>query len=184
MNACSDISMNLFISRAFPFACDVHYVIYWHYIYSKLFARMSTYDNLKLDSQLCFALYAATHAVMRAYRCGLDAAGITYTQYLVMLVLWEEDGVAVGKIAAKLQLDSATLTPLLKKLEGAGFITRTRNKMDERIVEIKLTTKGNALQDDIVNVQKEVACNTGLDAIEFESLRQSLHTLANKMNLV
>jgi len=143
---------------------------------------MSTYNNLKLDSQLCFALYAATHAVTRAYRCGLDSAGITYTQYLVMLVLWEEDGVAVGKIAEKLQLDSATLTPLLKKLEVAGFVTRTRNKMDERIVEIKLTAKGNALQDEIANVQKGVACKTGLDDAEFESLRLSLHALAKKMN--
>ncbi len=141
---------------------------------------MSTYNNLKLDSQLCFALYAATHAVTRAYRCGLDSAGITYTQYLVMLVLWEEDGVAVGKIAEKLQLDSATLTPLLKKLEVAGFVTRTRNKMDERIVEIKLTAKGNALQDEIANVQKGVACKTGLDDAEFESLRLSLHALAKK----
>lgn len=143
---------------------------------------MSAYDNLKLDSQLCFALYAATHAVTRAYRCGLDAAGITYTQYLVMIVLWEEDNMAVGKIAEKLELDSATLTPLLKKLETAGFVTRTRNKMDERIVEIKLTTKGFDLQHNIAEVQNEVACKTGLAGAEFEALRLSLHALAKKMN--
>lgn len=143
---------------------------------------MSTYNNLKLDSQLCFALYAATHAITRAYRCGLDAAGITYTQYLVMLVLWEEDVVAVGKIADKLQLDSATLTPLLKKLEVAGFVTRTRNKLDERVVEIKLTEKGNQLQHQISDVQNEVACKTGLGDADFESLRLNLHALAKKMN--
>lgn len=143
---------------------------------------MATFENLKLDDQLCFALYAATHAITRAYRGGLDASGITYTQYLVMLVLWEHDGVAVGKIAEKLQLDSATLTPLLKKLEIAGFVTRTRNKLDERIVEIKLTKKGHALQQDIADLQHTVACNTGLNATEFASLRESLHALAHRMN--
>ena len=103
---------------------------------------MTEHANLKLDHQLCFALYAATHALTRAYRAGLEQAGLTYTQYLVMLVLWEGDNVSVGTIAHRLELDSATLTPMLKRLETAGFISRKRNRDDERVVEIKLTKSG------------------------------------------
>lgn len=143
---------------------------------------MLEHDNLKLDHQLCFALYAATHAVTRAYRAGLERAGITYTQYLVMMVLWEEDGVAVGKIADKLELDSATLTPMLKKLELAGFISRNRNKLDERVVEITLTEKGNRLQHDVASVQEGVACKTGLNEAAFKKLRADLHELVEKMS--
>jgi len=142
---------------------------------------MLEHDNLKLDYQLCFALYAATHAVTRAYRPGLERAGITYTQYLVMMVLWQEDGIGVGKIADKLELDSATLTPMLKKLEIAGFISRTRNKLDERIVEIALTQKGNQLQHEIAGVQEGVACKTGLNDEEFKKLRADLHLLVERM---
>lgn len=143
---------------------------------------MLEHNNLKLDHQLCFALYAATHAVTRAYRAGLERAGITYTQYLVMMVLWEEDGVGVGKIAAKLELDSATLTPMLKKLEVAGFISRTRNRLDERIVEITLTDKGNQLQHEVASVQEGVACKTGLNDEEFKKLRADLHQLVARMS--
>ena len=104
---------------------------------------MTAYENLKLDNQLCFALYAATHSLTRAYRSALEHYGITYTQYLVMLVLWENNDISVGKIAQRLELDSGTLTPLLKRLEVAGLIKRVRNIDDERIVEISLTEAGN-----------------------------------------
>lgn len=143
---------------------------------------MLKHDNLKLDYQLCFALYAATHAITRAYRVGLEKAGITYTQYLVMMVLWESDGIAVGKIAEKLELDSATLTPLLKKLEAAELVSRKRNKDDERIVEIYLTKDGNDLQGKVAEVQNGVACKTGLDDEAFEKLRTDLQTLATSMH--
>ena len=129
---------------------------------------MVDYNNLKLDQQLCFALYAATHSLTRAYRVSLEPLGITYTQYLVMLVLWESDGMSVGKIAQRLELDSATLTPMLKRLEVAGFISRTRNSKDERIVEIKLTEAGKQLQHEIAQVQLGVACKTGLSSTEFK----------------
>lgn len=143
---------------------------------------MTDYDNLKLDHQLCFALYAATHSLTRAYRVSLEPLGITYTQYLVMLVLWENDGISVGKIAQRLELDSATLTPMLKRLETAGFVTRVRNLKDERIVEIKLTATGNELQHVIAQVQLGVACKTGLSIGEFNQLKDSLHRLVETMS--
>ena len=140
------------------------------------------YENLKLDNQLCFALYSATHSLTRAYRNALESTGITYTQYLVMLALWENDNLTVKSVAERLDLDSASLTPILKRLEVAGFLTRQRNKSDERVVEIKLTDKGNILQDEVANIQKRVACQTGLPPDEFEQLKHSLHKLVQVMN--
>jgi MarR family transcriptional regulator, organic hydroperoxide resistance regulator len=142
---------------------------------------MAEYDNLKLDRQLCFALYAATHSLTRAYRVSLEPLGITYTQYLVMLVLWETDGISVGKIAQRLELDSATLTPMLKRLETAGFVSRVRNNKDERIVEIQLTAAGQGLKHEIANVQLGVACKTGLKSEEFDQLKDSLRRLVETM---
>ena len=143
---------------------------------------MANYDNLKLDHQLCFALYAATHSLTRAYRVSLEKLGITYTQYLVLLVLWEQDGIGVGKIAQRLELDSATLTPMLKRLEVAGFVTRLRNTKDERIVEIKLTGAGHQLQQELAEVQHGVACQTGLSENDFNQLKDSLHRLVETMS--
>ena len=143
---------------------------------------MTAYENLKLDNQLCFALYAATHSLTRAYRSALEHSGITYTQYLVMLVLWENNDISVGKIAQRLELDSGTLTPLLKRLEVAGLIKRVRNIDDERIVEISLTEAGNLLQHEIAQVQQVVACKTGLGIEEFKQLTDALHRLAITMS--
>ena len=97
---------------------------------------------LQLDNQLCFALYAANHAMHRLYRQRLKSLGLTYPQYLVMLVLWEQDGLAVGQIGERLKLDSATLTPLLKRLEAAGHLQRLRDTTDERRLRLQLTPKG------------------------------------------
>ena len=143
---------------------------------------MTNYENLKLDNQLCFALYAATHALTRAYRGALERSGLTYTQYLVMLVLWENDGISVGKIAHRLELDSGTLTPMLKRLEIAGMLKRLRNSDDERIVEISLTESGKQLQHEISAVQHGVACQTGLDLDEFKQLTDALHKLIDTMS--
>ncbi len=142
---------------------------------------MIKYENLKLDHQLCFALYAATHAVTRAYHDSLEQVGLTYTQYLVMMVLWENDAVSVGNIAQKLDLDSATLSPTLKRLELAGFIMRNRNKEDERIVKISLTEIGTALQYQAAKVQNGVECQTGLCHEDFIQLRSSLKKLVENM---
>jgi MarR family transcriptional regulator, organic hydroperoxide resistance regulator len=140
------------------------------------------YENLKLDNQLCFALYSATHALTRAYRNALESTGLTYTQYLVLLALWENENLTVKSVADRLDLDSASLTPILKRLEVAGFLTRQRNKADERVVEIKLTERGHALQDEVTNIQKRVACQTGLPADEFNQLKNSLHKLVETMH--
>ena len=143
---------------------------------------MSEYKNLKLDNQLCFALYAATHSLTRAYRSALERSGITYSQYLVMLVLWENNNISVGKIAQRLELDSGTLTPMLKRLETAGLVKRVRNIDDERIVEISLTEAGNLLQHEISKVQQGVACKTGLGIEEFKQLTDALHRLVDTMS--
>ncbi len=142
---------------------------------------MSEYKNLKLDHQLCFALYAATHAITRAYRSALENTGLTYTQYLVMLALWESDGASVNSIAQRLELNSATLTPMLKRLESAGFIVRSRSSIDERIVKIKLTDIGKNLKHEVAKAQQNVECQTGLCDQEFILLRESLHRLTETM---
>src|SRR6188768_3869885 len=101
---------------------------------------------LKLDQLLCFSLYGASMAVNRAYKPMLDELGITYPQYLVLNALWEEDGQAIGAIAERLALESSTITPLVKRLEAAGLLTRERNPHDERQVLARLTGEGRALQ--------------------------------------
>lgn len=138
---------------------------------------MQKYKNLTLDKQLCFAIYSATNAMTRTYRNALEKAGITYTQYLVLLVLLEENKLSVGKIANKLKIDSATLTPLLKRIESAGIVTRKRSHTDERIVEVELTGKGLGLQQEISQIQKEVQCKTTLSKDEFETLKHYLDLL-------
>ena len=99
-------------------------------------------DHLKLDKQLCFPLYAASNLLVKVYRPLLEPLGLTYSQYLVMLVLWERDSVSVGDLGHCLYLDSGTLTPLLKRMENSGFINRRRDSNDERRIIIKLTNKG------------------------------------------
>lgn len=139
---------------------------------------MSEHENLKLDNQLCFALYAATHSLTRAYRSALESSGITYTQYLVMLVLWEKNNISVSKIAKRLELDSATLTPMLRRLETAGLINRKRSIDDERLVEISLTEAGNLLQGEVAQIQHSIASKTELSIEEFNHLKDALHQLA------
>lgn len=101
---------------------------------------------LRLDNQVCFALYSASHAMSKAYKPHLDALGLTYPQYVAMLVLWERDGLTVSEIGERLYLDSGTLTPLLKRLEAAGYISRLRDAADERRVLIQLTAAGRKLK--------------------------------------
>lgn len=139
--------------------------------------------TLHLDNQLCFALYAATNAITRAYRAPLAQLGLTYPQYLVLLVLWEPDRNAhtVKGLANALQLDSSTLTPLLKRLEGAGFVTRERQADDERVVQISLTAAGRALRTPVAAVQQDVACRTRLNDAEFFDFRSRLHELVSTL---
>lgn len=113
-------------------------------------------DALKLENQLCFPLYAAARKVTGAYTPFLKPFGITYTQYIVFMVLWEKDDITVSELGKKLYLDSGTLTPLLKKMEKEGFLTRKRSAEDERRVEIKLTKKGRDLKKKAIDVPKNV----------------------------
>ncbi|MDE2615676.1 MAG: MarR family transcriptional regulator [Burkholderiales bacterium] len=108
--------------------------------------KLSVDQVLQLDNQLCFALYSASHAMSKAYKPHLDALGLTYPQYVAMLVLWERDGLTVSEIGERLYLDSGTLTPLLKRLETTGYISRLRDTTDERRVLIQLTAAGRRLK--------------------------------------
>ena len=143
---------------------------------------MSQFENLKLKNQLCFALYAATNAITRAYRSRLSHIGLTYPQYLVMMVLWETDGITVKTIAERLHLDSPTITPLLKRLESCGFVSRQRNAKDERVVNVFLTDAGRGIQARVADMQKGVACQTGMQEKQFIELRSTLHELVDSIN--
>ena len=105
------------------------------------------YEAMKLANQLCFPLYAAARNVTALYTPWLKPLGLTYTQYIVLLVLWEQDGITVGEIGAKLMLDNGTLSPLLKKMESAGLVERRRSREDDRVVKVTLTEEGRALQE-------------------------------------
>lgn len=143
---------------------------------------MAGADGLELDNQVCFALYAASRAVTQLYRPVLEALGITYPQYLVMLVLWEHGPITVKDLGSKLELDSGTLSPLLKRLEGAGLVTRSRRATDERSVEVQLTDVGAALRKRALHVPRKVATATGLDLAELLALRRQLSTLAKTIS--
>ncbi|MFC8849062.1 MULTISPECIES: MarR family winged helix-turn-helix transcriptional regulator [unclassified Micromonospora] len=133
-------------------------------------------DDLVLGRQVCFALYAASRAVTDVYRPILDEFGLTYPQYLVLLVLWErgDDAPAVSELGAALRLDSGTLSPLLKRLEAAGALVRSRSAADERRVEVRLTDAGRGLRERMCGVPLRVALATGLTEAELIGLRDTL----------
>ncbi len=137
---------------------------------------------LRLDEQLCFALYTASRLVTRAYRPLLEALGLTYPQYLVLLVLWEEapDGrraVSVGRLGERLFLDSGTLTPLLKRMEAAGLVHRARSSEDERVLEVRLTPAGRALEAEARHVPLTLLCKAEAAPAELVELRGRLRQL-------
>ena len=140
-----------------------------------------TAEQLRLDNQLCFALYAASGLVTRAYRPLLEPLGLTYPQYLAMLALWETAPRTVSDLGEALGLDSGTLTPLLKRMEGAGLVKRTRDKADERRVQITLTDAGRALQVKAAGVPLALACALDLPGEEIVALRTALQDLARRM---
>jgi DNA-binding MarR family transcriptional regulator len=134
-------------------------------------------DWLRLDAQLCFRLYAASRGLTRCYQPLLDALGLTYPQYLAMLVLWERDGLTVSELSEKLKLDPSTMTPLLKRLESAGWVNRQRRKQNEREVEIALTDAGRLLRERALSVPPAIMAATGLDLSEARHLRDLLDKL-------
>lgn len=139
-------------------------------------------DMLKLDNQLCFALYACSREITKVYKPFLDRLGITYTQYVTLLALWEEDNIAIKELGNRLHLDSGTLTPLLKKLEKANLVERLRDKEDERSVVIRLTEEGQELKKSAIDIPNGMLCSTGLSIEEVEALRDKLKQLLANLN--
>jgi MarR family transcriptional regulator, organic hydroperoxide resistance regulator len=137
---------------------------------------------LRLDNQICFAVYSAAHAFNRVYKPLLDRLGLTYPQYLVMLSLWERDGVPVKDIGERLFLDSGTLTPLLKRLETAGLVKRTRSTEDERQVLIALTPQGQALKEKARNVPQSILEASDCSVTELVALKSEIVALRDRLN--
>src|SRR5215469_13409658 len=139
---------------------------------------------LRLDNQICFAVYSAAHAFNRVYKPLLDSLGLTYPQYLVMLVLWEHDGVPVKDIGERLFLDSGTLTPLLKRLEATGVIKRTRSTEDERQVLIALTPQGQALKEKARAVPQSILAASDCSVGELIATKNEIVALRDRLNKV
>ncbi len=134
-----------------------------------------------LDEQLCFALHTASRAMTGCYRPLLDSIGLTYSQYAVMLVLWEQDSLTLGTLCGRLQLDTGTLSPLLKRLEAEGMVVRRRRPEDERTVQITLTERGRGLRAQAAAIQAQVQEATGMRPAELVALRDDLHALAARL---
>lgn len=137
-------------------------------------------ELLKLDNQLCFALYVCSKEIIKKYKPLLDPLGLTYTGYITLMALWEKDNVTVKSLGERLFLDSGTLTPLLKKLEKLGYLTRTRGK-DERNVYINLTEKGRNLKNDALEIPKEIICSSQVDTKAALQLLDNLHKMIDNI---
>jgi MarR family transcriptional regulator, organic hydroperoxide resistance regulator len=137
---------------------------------------------LRLDQQLCFAVYSTAHAFTRFYRPLLKALGLTYPQYLVLMALWETDGQAVNQIGARLWLDSGTLTPLLKRLETMGLVTRRRDETDERQVIVSLTAQGRALEAEAAAFPAQILAASNCSAAELDQMRRLLFGLREQLD--
>lgn len=142
---------------------------------------LSDTDSLKLENQLCFPLYACSKEVVRTYKPYLDAVGLTYTQYIVMMVLWEHGTINVKRLGEFLYLDSGTLTPLLKKMESQGFITRARAAADERNLLVSLTGKGAALKRQAAAIPDRMRQCLNLTGEEAATLYRLLYKLLGQM---
>jgi DNA-binding MarR family transcriptional regulator len=137
--------------------------------------------SVLLEDQLCFALYAASRALTARYRPQLDEIGLTYPQYLVMMLLWEEDNQTVGQLGARLNLDSGTLSPLLKRLTAAGLVTRHRRVEDERSVSIALTEQGRSVRERGLAISEDMICALQLDVQDFGALKSQLELLIERV---
>lgn len=140
-------------------------------------------DALRLDNQLCFALYSTSLSMTKVYKPLLQALGLTYPQYLAMLVLWEQDGLTVSDVSTRLLTDPGSLTPLLKRLEAEGLITRTRSKQDERVVQLYLTEQGRALQQKALSVPNCILSASGLELEKLRELQAQLLGLRDSLQV-
>src|SRR5437879_4822296 len=145
-------------------------------------ARKPAVDPLLLGNQICFAVYSTAHAFNRVYKPLLEKLSLTYPQYLAMLVLWERDGVPLKDIGERLHLDSGTLTPLLKRLETADLIKRTRSTEDERQVLIALTAQGHALKEKARAVPQGIVASSACSVAELSAMKNDLIALRDKLN--
>ncbi|MDN6859928.1 MarR family transcriptional regulator [Pseudomonas sp. CAN2814] len=134
----------------------------------------ATCEALKLDNQLCFALYSTSLQMTKVYKPLLQELGLTYPQYIAMLVLWEEDGITVGEISSRMLTDPGSLTPLLKRLEAEGLITRTRSQADERVVQLRLTDKGRDLRRQAESIPACILTSSGLTLDSLKRLQEEL----------
>ena len=139
------------------------------------------YDSLKLENQLCFPLYACSKEIVRRYKTYLDKLDLTYTQYIVMMVMWEEKELNVKELGDKLFLDSGTLTPVLKKLEAKGYVTRERSKIDERTLIVTLTESGKELREKAVDIPVGMRGCLKLSDEEMVQLRTMLNKILSDM---
>ena len=139
------------------------------------------YEALKLENQLCFPLYACARKVIAQYTPYLKPLGITYTQYILFMALWEKDGQTVGELGERLFLDNGTLTPMLKKLEQAGFLTRKREAEDERKVTVRLTEKGWQLRDQAKDIPAAVGCCISIETEEAQALYGLLYKIIGQL---
>lgn len=140
------------------------------------------FNPLALDNQICFALYVCSKEIIRKYNPLLEPLGLTYTAYITLLCLWEKDNVTVKDLGARLFLDSGTLTPLLKKMEGQGLLTRTRGGKDERTVYIKLTDNGRAMKEKCSGIPQQMMCQNIIDMKNAAPLLQTLHQIMHNMD--
>lgn len=137
----------------------------------------TNYDALKIGNQLCFPLYACSREIIKRYKPFLDEIDLTYTQYIAMMVLWEQGSTTVKELGNALYLDSGTLTPLLKKMEAKGLITRRRSEADERSLIVSLTAEGEALKDKALSVPRQMASCVCLEPEEAQELYRILYKL-------
>ncbi|MEX2444678.1 MAG: MarR family transcriptional regulator [Alkalispirochaeta sp.] len=138
-------------------------------------------ELLGVEEQFCFAVYSTSHALNKMYKPMLDNLGLTYPQYLAMLVLWEHDGLRVGELGQRLYLESSTLTPLLKRLESRGLLERARSPGDERHVRVYLTENGNALRERAKSVAPAIINATGFDPATLDTLRRQLFQIRSNL---
>ncbi|AEY64408.1 MarR family transcriptional regulator [Clostridium sp. BNL1100] len=139
------------------------------------------YDKLKLENQLCFPLYACSKEIIKKYKPYLDPLGITYTQYIALMALWEEDNITVKDLGKKLFLDSGTLTPLFKKMESQNLVVRQRSSDDERNVYIRLTEEGKNLRDKALDIPNRIGSCIDLPMEEIVQLQKYLHKLLQQL---
>ncbi len=143
--------------------------------------ELQDFNPLALDNQICFALYVCSKEIIRKYNPILEPLGLTYTAYITLLCLWEKDNVPVKELGNRLFLDSGTLTPLLKKMEAQGLVTRTRSNKDERTVYIQLTDQGKAMKEKCTGIPQQMMCHNILDMKKAAPLLQTLHQMMENM---